>query len=86
MLAPDDDDDNNETGGRVGGGHRRAEVLEGMEGILRDAGRHLACVVTGLSPDNDEDDCTYDAIDPRVAISFVVLVEGRRPSPSPSRT
>ncbi|KAL3791459.1 hypothetical protein ACHAW5_008078 [Stephanodiscus triporus] len=74
LLAPDDDDDDDETGGAS---RRRAAVLKGMKGVVRDAG--------GTWHD-DEDDCTYDAIDPRVAISFVVLVEGRRPSPSPSWT
>jgi hypothetical protein len=67
---------------------RRATVLDAMEGVVRDAGMHLAGITTTSSV--DDADYYYDAIDPKVAISFVILVERRRrrrrhrPSSSPA--
>ena len=59
-------------------------VLEGMmKGAVLGTGRHLAHVMTGWSSDDDdnENNSAQDMIDPRFAISFIVLVERQRPFP-----
>jgi hypothetical protein len=67
-------------------------VLDAMGGVVRDAGRHLARITSpstslsyslcaGGGNDDDDPDCPDDrddAIDPKVAITFVILVERRR--------
>ena len=54
---------------------RRAAILEQMEGIVRDAGKHLMQITTSPSSKEGEYNNAFDAIDPSVAISFVILVE-----------
>ena len=56
---------------------RRAAILEQMEGIVRDAGKHLMQITTSPSSKEGEYNNAFDAIDPSVAISFVILVEQR---------
>jgi hypothetical protein len=47
-----------------------------MEGIVRDAGRHLMQItVAPLSNEGDYYNNAFDAIDPSVTISFVILIE-----------
>jgi hypothetical protein len=56
---------------------RRAAILNQMEGIVRDAGRHLMQITTTPSSKGGDYNNAFDAIDPSVAIAFVILVEQR---------
>jgi hypothetical protein len=56
---------------------RRAAILHQMECIVRDAGRHLMQITATPSSKEGEYNNAFDAIDPSVAIAFVILVEQR---------
>lgn len=73
------DNDDNKRGRRAKGreAKRRAAILDQMEGIVRDAGRHLMQITTSPSSKGGEYNNAFDVIDPSVAISFVILVEQR---------